>query len=254
MNRNIFFTLFMIISSFPLANTAFAKEELLYSKIDQPGCPENSQCSEATGKKRKKFQTELKNFLAKKITATELNQKLNLEKAFPFTMFIKNENHDEPGLALWESQCKHHKKGQKYFLAEYYTDKLDLKKLSDLKFVVNPLLLQLADGSFIQLPSFSAESPVEITQSSNQKIYAATFLREDEGRFYFVNIDQAGKIQIVDSPQINNPETIICSKEISDEFLKLSESKDFYETFTCKKIWFKPTKSWVTAIYGVPCQ
>lgn len=252
MNRNIFLTTFLGLSFLVLVNSSFAKDELQYSKIDRPGCPENSECSEATGKKRKYFQAELKKFLTKKISVTELNINLAAEKAFPYSLFVKNLNHDEPGLALWESQCKHHKKGQKYFLADYFVGKVDLPKMSELKFVVNPLLVQLEDKKFIQLPAFTSEYPVEI--NLNQKIYAATYLREDEGRFYFVSLDQNGKIQIVESPQINTPETTVCSKELTEEFLKISESNQFYEVINCKKIWLKSTKTWVTAAYGVPCQ
>ncbi len=229
----------------------YSKAQVLtYTKEDFPGCPENSQCSKETGAKREKFNDALKLFSKKEISSNEFSAKMLEKDAFPFSVFAKKEALTKLDLALWESQCKQHKLGQIYFQGEIFVKKLNLEELKNSGVVINPVLID-RNGKHVLLPGLKGEYPILLR---GDKILESIYLREEDGIYYFFSVDEKGNMKILDRPkELISAESIECSKEIKESFLKQVENTTFYDGIICKKIYHLTKKSWFPIVYGVPC-
>ncbi len=222
--------------------------KLVYAKQDHPGCPENSQCNEDTGKTRIFFKEQLKLFTSKTISESKFNDALLKKEAIPFPLFTKDINHNYKGLALWESHCRQHKIGMRYYQGEIYTAKVDKKKWSELNFIFNPLIVMDRDNMVV-MPGLMGEAPVKIKK--NRQVLEVTYLREEDGIYYLFTINNEGVIRLhsVDE-KLEAPKTVNCPDKLSAEFLRFSESPTFYASTTCKEI---NGVTDFTVIFGVPC-
>lgn len=228
---------------------------LQYSKIDFPGCPENSLCSEETGKTRNFFKEQLKLLIENKTSTSKLNEQLVIKSAFPVPLFAKDTNHNYKGLALWESHCRQHSIGIRYYQGEIFVSSIDKAKWKNLDFIYNPLVL-MVNGQFYNIPGLMGEAPLEV--SFINKTWVATYLREEDGNFYLFSINTDGKIRIEKvQKKLDTLKTVNCPSALSAEFLRVSESASFYATTTCKEIPinFDQNKNATSAIviFGVPC-
>lgn len=228
-----------------------AASTLIYSKTDHPGCPENSFCSEETGKTRNFFKQQLKLLLTDQLTELQFNEKIKSKEAIPFPLFTKEANHHHKGLALWESHCRQHKIGVRYYQGEIYTKGIQKGKWNELNFIYNPLMV-MEDKNFTVIPGLMGESPLAI--KSTAKKWEASYLRDEDGMFYLFNINSEGDIQLGKvKEKLQSPKTIDCPPALSAEFLRVIESPSFYATTTCKEMQDKNTGKTVVIIFGVPC-
>ena len=90
-----------------------AKKELTYYDLahENPGCPENSLCSEETGKKMKKWQEfirALKKQTLKKKSLTSRIEKFRQENGIPITFLTTKKNIIGIDPILYTSRCSHH--------------------------------------------------------------------------------------------------------------------------------------------------
>lgn len=254
------FCLFLVVTLFHHETSAtsplpMTESTLAYTKTDFPGCPENSFCNEETGKTRMFFKEQLKLLQSQQITDAQFTEKILQRQAAPFPLFTKEANHNYKGLALWESHCRQHKFGVRYYQGEIYTHSIIKKNWDELKFIYNPLVL-MVDKNFHVIPGLMGESPLDI--SFNQKYWEATYLREEDGLFYLFHINTEGSIRLGKvQEKLETLKTINCPPELSAEFLRLSESPSFYATTTCKEVKYKINGTvkpkTITAIFGVPC-
>ena len=235
-------------------NPPLLESSLTYSKTDHPGCPENAQCSQETGLVRTYFKEQLKLFLDGKISESIFNQNIKEKEAIPFPVFTKFTNESKIGfknVALWESHCRQHKIGVRYYQGEIFIKNIAIKKWQEAGLIFNPLVL-MVNKNFIVIPGLMGESPLSVKSLKNK--WEVSFLRDEDGLFYLFTINSDGEINLSKvTEKLSSQKTINCPVELSAEYLRISESPSFYATNTCKEMIDRTTSKSVVAIFGVPC-
>lgn len=231
---------------------------LEYSKIEFPGCPENSFCSLETGKTKQAWSETIDLLTKSKTNLQEVNKKIKQNTGHPISGWAKEEAQILPNIIMWDSPCKNHKGDLgTYYISEFFVKKINdqlLRDYSNLYFpkayIVNAK--KEMTSQFVSredLPSFASDKGLH-------------YLKSDEGKFYGLIITKEGHIEISDVAEFTRrPENskiqpmidAICTKEQIDLFKKEAPNSLFYEGYYCKNIWNISTKNFDNILFGRSC-
>jgi hypothetical protein len=239
---SFFFILFL------MSFNAFSALE--YSKIEYPGCPENAYCQKNTGEVRKAWLDQLENFNRNKISESRFNSDLQNTNGVPIAGWAMEEAGVLPRIMMWDSPCKQHKKeASKFYISELFRKNLKESELKDYTNIYFPKAIGIDQNNKIFAMTVPrGDAP---TYSENGFYY---FLREDDGKYYGLLLNRQGEFKIT-KPQVikETPHDIICKKEQIDQFLREAPSPTFYQSYNCKEIWDKSTKSYKPMLFGWSC-
>ncbi len=242
--------MFEIIMTFLISFNTEALAALEYSKIEHPGCPENAYCQKNTGEVRKKWLDALEDLNKGKITEAKFNAFLQKEDGAPVSGWAMEEAGILPRIMMWDSPCKQHKKdASKFYISELFRKNLNPLELKEINNVYFPKAIGLdANKKVYSMIVPRGEIPTFIENDYYH------FLREDDGKYYGLMINREGKLKVTKS-QINKelPKDVVCTKEQIDLFLREAPSTTFYETYHCKEIWDKNSKSYKSMLFGWSC-
>lgn len=237
----------LLLLFFMLSLNLYALE---YSKIDFEGCPENSYCKKETGMNRKKWIEHLKNFSKGEISEQKLNIWIQSEYGVPVAGWAQEEASLLPNILMWDSPCKQHKNpANKYYIMEVFRKNLgsnDLKESPTLFF--SRAIIKEPGKEFYSIVVPRGDAPLFV---KNGSLY---FLREEEGIFYGLLVDNNGKIKIAKNEVTPNPpKEVACPKDMIDQFQRLAPSPNFYQGQYCKDIWDKSNNVYKTMLLGWSC-
>lgn len=239
-----FFALFLIIYSH---NSSAALE---YSKVEQPGCPENAFCQKETGIVRKKWIEELESFSKNKISEEKFNENLQQGDGIPISGWAMEEASIIPRVILWDSPCQQHRKNAtKFYISETFRKNLSSSELKNFPTLYFSKAIAIDDNKKTYTYTIPrGDAPFFF---KNKALY---FLREEEGKYFGLLIGLNGQLRVTKVETINEkPKEGICFKEQVDHFLRESPAPNFYQGYYCKDIWDKDTKSFKTLLLGWSC-
>lgn len=243
---NILLTTFMLFLC--IKSAAFA--ELIYSKIDQPGCPENAHCQKATGLLRQKWIEKLTLFNQKKISEFQFNQIVQNDTGAPISGWALEEASVLPKIVMWDSPCRQHKNElSKIYISEIFRKDLNASDIGISKNLIFAKIIgkDLSEKIF-SFYSLRDEYPLFI---ENQWFY---FLREEEGQFYGLSISKFGDLKVATIKKSDQlPKDAVCPKDFIDIFLKEAPSSTFYQTYICKEVWNRTIQKYQTLLFGKSC-
>ena len=239
-------SIFVTLLCFPYNSMA----ALEYSKIEHAGCPENAYCQKVTGEIRQNWLNLLDDFKVGKITETKLNADLQKAYGLPISNWAAEEANVLPRIIMWDSPCPQHKKeASRFYISEIFRKNLKSSEIKD----YTTLYFHRAIGVDSNKKVFSVtiprgETPLFI---ENGDFY---FLREDEGKYYGLNVSRDGDLKVTKIQTIKEtPKEAVCLKEQVDLFYREAPSPTFYQGYACKDIWDKSTKSYKTMLFGWSC-
>ena len=231
-----------------ISNKSFAALE--YSKIEFPGCPESAYCLKATGKIRQKWIDELDKFGKDKISESQFNNFLQNSNGLPIANWAAEEAGVLPRIMMWDSPCKQHKKeASKFYISEFFRKNLKADELKE----YSTLYFSKAIGVDLNKKVFSMTIPRGDTPTFIENGFYY-FLREDDGKYYGLRINQDGLLKVSKVETIKEtPKEAVCLKEQVDLFFREAPSPTFYQGYTCKEIWDKTSKTYRTMLFGWSC-
>lgn len=227
-----------------------ARAALEYSKIDFPGCPDNSFCQKETGVVRKKWLDDIDLFSKDKISAEKFNSIIQKEYGLPIPGWAQEEASISPRIIMWDSPCKQHRKeSTKFYISEIFRKNLKSDELKSLPNLYFAKAIGLDDNKKIYSVTIPrGDAPYFIKDG---KFY---FLREDEGKYYGLLISRDGDLKVAKVETISEtPKEGICFKEQIDYFLRESPAPNFYQGYYCKDVWDKDEKKYKTLLLGWSC-
>lgn len=223
---------------------------LEYSKIEQPGCPENAYCQKETGVTRQEWLDNLALFEKNKLSEKDFNSLLQKKSGLPVANWATEEAGTLTNILLWDSPCKQHKKeASRFYIGEFFRKNLnesELKKIPSLYFA-------RAVGLDSQKKAFSFTIPRgDIPMFTQKGEYY--FLREDDGKYYGLLVGRNGSLRATKPVTLHEtPKDAVCLKEQVDMFNREAPSPSFYQSYYCKDIWDKDTKTYKTMLFGWSC-
>ena len=235
-------TLFLLLNA-----TAFAALE--YSKIEYAGCPENAFCQKATGVVRQQWLDELEKFGKDKISADQFNAFLQKNYGVPVATWAAEEAGVLPRIMMWDSPCKQHKKeASRFYIAEIFVKSLKESEIKDFSTLYFTKSIGIENKKPFSMNIPRGDTPLFI---ENGYYY---FLREDEGKYYGLKVNQDGMMKVTNVETIKEtPKESVCLKEQVDLFHRTAPSPTFYQAYNCKDIWDKTSKSYKTMLFGWSC-
>jgi hypothetical protein len=236
--------------SFLLFFSANLQAALEYSKIEQPGCPENAYCQKNTGEVRQAWLDDLSDFTHGKISEAKFNSELQKKSGIPVAGWAMEEAGVLPRIMMWDSPCKQHKKeASKFYISELFRKNLKESELKEYTNVYFPKAIGIDQNKKVfaitiprgDIPAFS----------ENGQYY---FLKEDDGKYYGLLLNRQGDIKITKPVTVKEPvKEGVCLKEQVDLFMREAPSTSFYESYNCKEIWDKTSKTYRPMIFGWSC-
>jgi hypothetical protein len=236
-----------LIYLFSSANSFAALE---YSKIEHPGCPENAYCQKNTGEVRKSWLDKLDNFNRDKISEAKFNADLQKEAGIPIAGWAMEEAGVLPRIMMWDSPCKQHRKeASKFYISELFRKNLRESELKEFSNIYFPKAIGIDQNK--KLFSITIPRGDIPTYTENGYFY---FLREDDGKYYGMLLNRQGDFKITKTNTIKEtPKEVICMKEQIDLFLREAPSPTFYQSYHCKEIWDKTSKTYRPMLFGWSC-
>ena len=240
-------TLKILLFSILSTNTNAALE---YSKVEYPGCPENSYCQKATGEVRQKWLDQLEKFSTDKISENEFNRFIQETNGIPIANWAAEEAGVLPRIMMWDSPCKQHKKeASRFYISEIFRKNLKQDELKEFQTLYFSKTIGFETGKKI----FSMTIPRGDTPTFIDNGYFY-FLREEDGKYYGLRINREGSIRVSKVEVIKEtPKEAVCLKEQVDQFYREAPSPTFYQGYTCKDIWDKSSKTYKTMLFGWSC-
>ncbi len=227
-----------------------AHAALLYSKIEYPGCPENSFCQKNTGEVRQKWIDNLDLFSRGKISESALNSTLQNNQGMPIGSWAFEEASVLPNIMMWDSPCpQHRKEASKFYISDIFRKNLKTSELKD----IQSLYFSKAYGITNDKKIFSVVFPRGETPlfSENGKYY---FLQEEEGKYYGLLVSPDGDLRITSVQSTKDfVRDAVCVKEQVDLFLREAPSPTFYKGYVCKEVWDKTQKTYRPMLFGWSC-
>lgn len=229
---------------------------LEFSKIDNPGCPENSFCRKETGQLREAWLKKLDQINLPKANISKINQEIKNANGYPVSVWAKEEAQILPHVILWDSPCKNHKNElDRYYVGEFFAQDLNQKNLAHFPSLVFSKAIILTKNREIKVYSTpQGEKPHFI---SSEGLH---FLKEDEGKYYALLISKDGALKVDSVESILKNKSLpqnsdaICSKEQIDELKKYSPNPTFFESYSCKNIWNMNTQSFDNVLTPRSCE
>jgi hypothetical protein len=223
---------------------------LEYSKVDLPGCPENAYCQKNTGEVRKIWLDNLDKLNTDKISEAKLNSELQNSYGIPVAGWAMEEAGVLPRIMMWDSPCKQHKKeASKFYISELFRKNLRESELKEFTNIYFPRAIGL-DSSNKPYSMIIPRGDIP-TYVENGNLY---FLKEDEGKYYGMLLNRQGEIVITKAKTIKEiPREVVCKKEQIDLFMREAPSPTFYQSYNCKEIWDKSSKSYKPMLFGWSC-
>ena len=207
-----------------------------------PGCPENSICSEVVGQKRKKWLDLVTK--EKKLPIGKLNQLVKTQ-GIPIAVFYKGKEPLKKKHILWDSACINHQKSDpKTYLA--------LSILSSFKNVPQDIAVSKAYLIRKNKPLFYSiprrEFPLFIKGNS---LYLN---KEESGKYYGLKIDSKGTFS-VDPPIPTEmfPSATQCPQELMEVFQKDGSNINLFDKVACYRLWNFDLKKMETILLGNYC-
>ena len=201
------------------------------------GCPDNSLCSEETGKLRKQRVALLK----------ESPKKALQSHGIPVGVWTTQKDYEKKNIVIWDSPCPNHKQeGKEIHDGEIFIKAF--KELSKDQSLITDRVLVIEGDEKILYNIPRGELPLFV---GNKKIYLQ---REIEGSYYAISIDQEGRTAVADLPQGSNfPEDITCPKGLGEAFSNTMRQDFLFQGYRCKKIWDHQKRLFVSMAYGQAC-
>lgn len=242
--------MFEMILTFLLSFHTITMAALEYSKIEHPGCPENAYCQKNTGEVRQKWLDSLDELNKNKLSESQMNARLQKEDGIPVSGWAMEEASILPRIMMWDSPCKQHKReASKFYISELFRKNLRASELKEINNVYFPRAIALDKNNkpySVIVPR--GEIPTFIEGD------AFHYLKEDDGKYYGLFISRDGKMRIAKS-QTNKelPKDAVCTKEQVDLFMREAPSTSFYESYYCKEIWDRSSKTYKSMLFGWSC-
>ena len=225
------------------------------SILEFPGCPLNSVCSAAMGKKFQNWANFLKgpNGLSKESwegTAKKIEQ-YRLAFGIPISVWAKPPSSKDgqnanPNMITWDSHCPHHQNGpDKLLVGKIFTPNLREVKSADI-IMGSAYLLKGNKVITYQIPR--SETPVFIDGEDLIHVH------EDEGIYYQVRISPKGDLAVVNH-KIRGPlpKEVPCPPELNKYFQAKVADKNIYLGSYCKEIWNGKSQSAQTMLFNWSC-
>lgn len=226
------------------------------------GCPDNSECSEETGKLRKKWLSLISDKKLRKNNKLAALKFFKKKNGVPVGYWFIPQKVLPKEIIYWQSPCQHHnkkKEGEKKLID--LKDKIKIsesfistfQQLNDLKIKEERVFIPVTYTLNAQkqaLPYYYPRGDLP-TMVKNNKLY---FVREDEGHYYSMTVDQKGRIDISQSFTPKEfPEEVKCPDSLLNLMKKKHEGLNLYQSYFCKAIWNQSKKSFQTFIFGWSC-
>lgn len=222
------------------------------------GCPSNSTCSKETGALRKKWIDVLKASPADQRKTARGLERFREKYGLPIGFWIHTQKIEkgEPKhkLIIWDSHCSNHqskKPEERVFLGQSMVKSFnDFAKMNlpEHKIMLNKTWTLTKKGKLRSYFHPRAEFPIKVDGAG---IYIT---REDEGKYYGLQIDTRGTISIV---PINNPKSfpkeVVCPEKLVTSFKAEVGMSNLYMGHYCKALWNDSTREYQTFIFGWSC-
>ena len=221
------------------------------------GCPTNSTCTKAMGKKYKGWSETL----SASASLTKTKDKLRVLDSFrkdvgiPFEVWVTQTQKHNSELITWEGNCNYHnREGEKKIkLGVTFVKNIDdLNPLEEKQEIASRKLYRL-DPSTNKITRYRVpqnDTPLYI--DGEELVYQ----RSEDGIYYALSINPEGYLGIVDAATPNEfPQSIPCPK-----ILKEAQSdhgadfeKDIYAGVYCQQTWNKQSNSQDIVLLGWSC-
>jgi hypothetical protein len=227
--------LVLISKSFAQIEKNYTAEELIH---ENPGCPENSACTQSMGLKYKQFRNYLLKYHEQPYISKELEE-YRKNYGLPINFLTSEKGHKLHDAALWNSPCKTHNGVVKTYLGtQFYTDTPFKEDIW-----LDQAVVYFKDKTV----KFWLPHKDQASYIVNQKL---VLIKEFEGTFYYLEVNPEGNWNVVPK----TTETIMTLSETEcpqDKDYKLNTN--LYQSSFCKKVWDITTKTYVTVRYPWSC-
>lgn len=207
------------------------KKDITYADLahENLGCPENSECSKANGKKLLKWSSIIKKYADKPRLLSKKLEKFRKQNGIPVEFLLHDNLNTKQTLdpIVWDSRCRHHNpkegtkivKGMKFFRNNPKTDKLKFIQVK-------------TPDSVYEIPY--GDQPLFIR---NKELI---IVKEYEEAFYHMSISPKGKWKILNVRSSQTAKGRI-NRENADCKTKTKGNEYFLGSY-CAKIWDEDKK------------
>jgi len=208
---------------------------------ENPGCPENSYCSPATGKKLSKWY----DFLKSSKSNAEIENYIKSE-GMPTPAWSTLEKYDDREIAFWDSRCPGHRKKNQKINEAIIFQKGVLQEGSDIFW--DDLFVMHSPDNIIQYQIPRNERPIYMDGTE------VVFIKEENDRYLGVKLDTKGNISITDLiTPTELPHLVDCPDLLKNKFKSQKNNKPLYQSYQCQTIWNIQSKRSITIMYQLAC-
>ena len=208
---------------------------------ENPGCPENSFCSLATGKKLSKWYQ----FLKSSKSNIDIENYIKSE-GMPTPAWSTLVKYDDLEIVFWDSRCPDHRQKNNKIDEAIIFQKGVLQESQDIFW--DDLWVMLAPDNITRYQIPRNERPIYMDGAE------IVFIKDENDRYLGVKLDTQGKIGITDLiTPTELPHLIDCPDLLKNKFKAEKNNKKIYQSYQCQTIWNIQSKKIVTMMYPLAC-
>lgn len=208
---------------------------------ENPGCPDNSFCSQATGQKLSKWYQ----FLKSSKSNIEIENYIKTE-GMPTPAWSTLIKYDDLEIVFWDSRCPDHRQKNNKISEAIIFQKGALQESKDIFW--DDLWVMLAPDNITQYQIPRNERPIYMDGSE------IVFIKEENDRYLGVKLNAQGNISITDLiTPTELPHLIDCPELLKIKFKAEKNGKKLYQSYQCQSIWNIQNKKSVMIMYPLAC-